>query len=55
MEMASFALLRDDDDPSRDTIREGLSGNLCRCNGYVKIIDAVERAASDIRCCKEGK
>ena len=55
MEMAAMALLRNDDNPSRDTIREGLSGNLCRCTGYVKIVDAVERAASDIRCCREEK
>ena len=53
MEMAALALLRQDDAPSRDTIREGLSGNLCRCTGYVKIIDAVERAASDIRSCRD--
>ncbi len=55
MEMAATALLRNDDNPSRDTIREGLSGNLCRCTGYVKIVDAVERAARDIRCCREEK
>ena len=53
MEMAALALLRQDDAPSRDTIREGLSGNLCRCTGYVKIVDAVERAASDIRSCRD--
>jgi len=55
MEMAATALLRNDDNPSRDTIREGLSGNLCRCTGYIKIVDAVERAAGDIRCCREKK
>lgn len=55
MEMAATALLRNDDNPARETIREGLSGNLCRCTGYVKIVDAVERAARDIRCCREGK
>lgn len=53
MEMAALALLRQDDAPSRNTIREGLSGNLCRCTGYVKIVDAVERAASDIRICRD--
>lgn len=53
MEMAALALLRQNDAPSRDTIREGLSGNLCRCTGYVKIVDAVERAASDIRGCRD--
>lgn len=55
MEMAASALLREEDNPSRDRIREGLSGNLCRCTGYVKIVDAVERAATDIRCCRELK
>jgi carbon-monoxide dehydrogenase small subunit len=55
MEMTALALLRNDTNPARDTIREGLSGNLCRCTGYVKIVDAVERAARDIRCCKEGR
>jgi aerobic carbon-monoxide dehydrogenase small subunit len=53
MEMAATALLRNNGNPSRDTIRAGLSGNLCRCTGYVKIVDAVERAAGDIRCCRE--
>ena len=53
MEMAATALLRSDAAPSRATIREGLSGNLCRCTGYVKIVDAVERAADEIRCCRE--
>jgi carbon-monoxide dehydrogenase small subunit len=49
MEMAAMALLGNDPVPSRERIREGLSGNLCRCTGYVKILDAVERAAIDIR------
>ena len=55
MEMAAMALLRHDPEPTRERIRAGLSGNLCRCTGYVKIVDAVERAAGDIRCCREGK
>jgi aerobic carbon-monoxide dehydrogenase small subunit len=49
MELAAMELLSHDPQPSRDRIREGLSGNLCRCTGYVKIVDAVERAAGDIR------
>lgn len=48
MELAALALLRRNDDPSRDAIREGLSGNLCRCTGYVKIVDSVQRAAREI-------
>jgi aerobic carbon-monoxide dehydrogenase small subunit len=46
MVLASVALLRRKPNPSRDDIRAGLSGNLCRCTGYVKIVDAVESAAS---------
>lgn len=45
MEMASLALLRQDEPLTREQIKEGLSGNLCRCTGYVKIVDAVEKAA----------
>lgn len=45
MEMASLALLRQDEPLTRERIKEGLSGNLCRCTGYVKIVDAVEQAA----------
>ncbi len=51
MELAALALLRRNPAPSREAIREGLSGNLCRCTGYVKIIDAVTRAAKDISDC----
>lgn len=52
--LAAATLLRENDNPTRDRIREGLSGNLCRCTGYVKIVDAVERASRDIRYSKEG-
>ena len=40
------ALLDQEPHPSRDRIREALSGNLCRCTGYLQIIDAVEAAAA---------
>ncbi|MFP3899215.1 MAG: (2Fe-2S)-binding protein [Acidimicrobiia bacterium] len=39
------AFLRDHPDPSDDEIREGLSGNLCRCTGYQGIMNAVRAAA----------
>ena len=39
------ALLRDNPDPTDDEIREGLSGNLCRCTGYQGIVNAVRQAA----------
>lgn len=45
MIVSSKALLMKKPDPTREEIREGLSGNLCRCTGYTKIIDAVEKAA----------
>jgi carbon-monoxide dehydrogenase small subunit len=40
--MAAKALLDRNPQPTRDEIRAGLGGNLCRCTGYVRIIDAVE-------------
>lgn len=49
MEMSALSLLEKNPSPCRDEIREGLSGNLCRCTGYVKIVDAVEKAAHEIR------
>jgi len=45
MVMASEALLRANPDPDDDEIRAGLSGNICRCTGYVKIIESVRTAA----------
>jgi aerobic carbon-monoxide dehydrogenase small subunit len=44
--VATAALLRENPRPTEDEIREALSGNLCRCTGYVKIFDAVRAAAS---------
>ncbi|MDD5333039.1 MAG: 2Fe-2S iron-sulfur cluster-binding protein [Rhodoferax sp.] len=46
MIMAAQALLLRQPDPSEDEIREALSGNICRCTGYVKIIEAVQAAAA---------
>jgi len=42
--MSTVALLADNPTPSREQIREELSGNLCRCTGYQSIIDGVETA-----------
>jgi len=44
MIMSTKALLDENPHPSRDEIKRGLSGNLCRCTGYIKIFDAVEEA-----------
>ena len=45
MVLAATDLLNRNPRPSRDEIREGLAGNLCRCTGYQKIVDAVQAAA----------
>jgi len=55
MEMTSLALMRRRESMTREQIKAGLSGNLCRCTGYVKIVDAVERAVSEVSCCREGR
>ncbi len=47
--MTSVALLRTNGAPSRDEIKEAIAGNLCRCTGYAKIVDAVEQAATELR------
>ena len=49
MLMMSKALLDDNQNPTEDEIRYALSGNLCRCTGYAKIIQAVQDAAAEIR------
>jgi carbon-monoxide dehydrogenase small subunit len=43
--VAAADLLQRNGEPTDDEIREALSGNLCRCTGYQKILDAVHRAA----------
>jgi carbon-monoxide dehydrogenase small subunit len=47
MLMASKALLDRKANPSQDEIRDALAGNLCRCTGYLQIIEAVEAAAKE--------
>jgi aerobic carbon-monoxide dehydrogenase small subunit len=43
--MAATALLAENPHPTEEQIRYGIAGNLCRCTGYTKILDAVELAA----------
>jgi aerobic carbon-monoxide dehydrogenase small subunit len=47
--LATKALLADNPDPTEDEVRWALSGNLCRCTGYVNIVRAVRAAASAMR------
>lgn len=49
MVIAAVGLLKENPDPTREEIHAGLSGNICRCTGYEKIIDAVEDAAAKLR------
>src|SRR5439155_20033002 len=44
--LTAKALLETNSRPSRDEIKEALAGNLCRCTGYIKILEAVELAAA---------
>jgi aerobic-type carbon monoxide dehydrogenase small subunit (CoxS/CutS family) len=47
--LAAKSLLETNGSPSRDEIREALAGNLCRCTGYTKILDAVELAGGRMK------
>ena len=49
MIMASYALLRDQPNPSEEEIRKALAGNLCMCTGYVQIVEAVKDAAKETK------
>jgi aerobic-type carbon monoxide dehydrogenase small subunit (CoxS/CutS family) len=45
MLMSATALLRENATPSEDEIRKALQGNICRCTGYVNIVEAIKSAA----------
>lgn len=47
--LVSKALLDNNPSPTRDEIKHALAGNLCRCTGYTKIYEAVERAADELK------
>jgi carbon-monoxide dehydrogenase small subunit len=49
MLMAAAGLLFENPDPTREEVREAISGNICRCSGYVKVVDAVIAAARRMR------
>jgi aerobic-type carbon monoxide dehydrogenase small subunit (CoxS/CutS family) len=47
--MSMEAILREDPDAGEEELREALAGNLCRCTGYLGIVEAVEHAAREMR------
>jgi carbon-monoxide dehydrogenase small subunit len=47
MVLTAFEFVRDHPGADREAIRGALSGNLCRCTGYTRIVDAVEAYARD--------
>lgn len=49
MIMTTKALLAKNSDPTEEEIRDGFKNNLCRCTGYVKIVDAVKMAAKRVK------
>jgi carbon-monoxide dehydrogenase small subunit len=49
MIMAAVTLLEQNPKPTEREIREGISGNFCRCTGYQHIVNAIQRAAGEVR------
>ena len=49
MILAAVTLLEENTNPTDQQIAEGMNGNICRCNGYPKIVNAVRRAAETLR------
>jgi carbon-monoxide dehydrogenase small subunit len=54
MEMSALNLLNQNENPSDEDIRNAISGNLCRCTGYYKIVDAIGAAAEKMKKIKEN-
>jgi carbon-monoxide dehydrogenase small subunit len=54
MLMMSKALLDENPDPGEEEIRFAISGNLCRCTGYAKIVKAIQDAAAELRAKRAG-
>ena len=49
MIMSAKALLDENPDPTDEEIKKGISGNLCRCTGYVQIVDSIKKAAKSLK------
>ena len=48
--MSAYALLLKNPHPTREEIREAVAGNICRCTGYIPIVNAIEQAGIKLRC-----
>ncbi|WP_376796647.1 (2Fe-2S)-binding protein [Thermogemmatispora sp.] len=55
MLLSAVALLRQNPHPTREEIKQALSGNLCRCTGYTKIYEAIEAAAERLASVQTGE
>jgi len=55
MMMTSYALLQENANPSEAEIRQAISGNLCRCTGYVNIVKSVQNAAAAMGAAAQAK
>ena len=49
MVLAAYALLKENENPTEEEIRIAISGNLCRCTGYQKIVEAIQLAAKRMK------
>jgi carbon-monoxide dehydrogenase small subunit len=49
MMLVGSALIEENPDPSEDDVRWAISGNLCRCSGYVNIVKSIQAAAASTR------
>ncbi|MBS3825826.1 (2Fe-2S)-binding protein, partial [Candidatus Bipolaricaulota bacterium] len=53
--ISAYSLIKHNEDPSEEEIKAALDGNLCRCTGYVKQIDAIEETVDSIGGSSDGK
>ena len=55
MIMSALSLLNEKPNPTEEEIRHGIAGNLCRCTGYAKIVEAIDCAAKKLAKAKEAE
>jgi len=55
MLMSAYALLEKNPDPTEEEIRKGISGNICRCTGYAKIVESIQGASRSRRVSNRRK